>query len=228
MYKILIVEDDAIIRKTMKEALQNWGHAVIDTENFKDVLSVFMEADPQLVLLDIALPFYSGYYWCSEIRKCSKVPIIFVSSSSDDMNMVMAMNMGADDFVSKPFNLDLFIAKVNALLRRTYDYVGQTSVLAYSGALLHLGDATLCYRDVRLDLTKNEFRILQMLMETPENIFSRSAIMTRLWDDDSFIDDNTLTVNINRLRKKLEEIGLEHWIVTKKGIGYVLEERIDL
>ena len=222
MYKILIVEDEQTIAKTMKERLEMWGYSVLCVQDFKDVMGQFVAFDPQLVLLDITLPYFSGYHWCTEIRKQSKVPILFVSSASDNMNMVMAMNMGADDFIAKPFDLNVFVAKIQAWMRRTYAYVGQTHLIECGGVILNLSEAALQYQEHRLELTKNDFKTLQILMENPGEVISRSAIMTRLWESDSFIDDNTLTVNIARLRKKLEEIDLKDFILTKKGIGYCL------
>ncbi len=220
MYKILVVEDDPIIAQVMQQTLQNWGYQVDCVTDFKGVLNTFIAAEPQLVLLDISLPYYSGFYWCGEIRKVSKVPILFISSAADSMNMVMAMNLGADDFIAKPFDLGVFVAKIQAIMRRTYDYVGQTNFMSYAGVMLNLTDATLRYGDSQIELTKNDFKTLQVLMENPTEIISRSAIMTKLWESDSFIDDNTLTVNMTRLKKKLEEIGLKNFIVTKKGVGY--------
>lgn len=220
MYRIMIVEDEQTIAKVMQNRLEMWDYTVMCVRDFKDVISQFTEFDPQLVLMDISLPYFSGYHWCSEIRRRSKVPIIFVSSASDNMNMVMAMNMGADDFIAKPFDLNVFVAKIQAWMRRAYAYVGQTNLIEFEGTILNLTDATLCYNEQKIDLTKNDFKTLQVLMENPGEVVSRSAIMTRLWESDSFIDDNTLTVNIARLRKKLEEIGLNDFILTKKGIGY--------
>lgn len=192
-------------------------------EYFKNILGSFAEFDPQLVLLDIMLPFFNGFHWCQEIRKVSEVPIIFLSSANDNMNIVMAMNMGGDEFIEKPFDLNVVTAKVQAILRRSYSFQGTMNVMEYHGAVLNLNDATLVNNDKKLDLTKNEFRILQMLLENEGRIVSRDSIITRLWESDEFIDDNTLTVNIARLRKKLEQIGLEQMIRTKKGIGYMVE-----
>ena len=178
---------------------------------------------PHLVLLDISLPFCNGYHWCEEIRRLSKAPIIFLSSASDNLNIVMAMNMGGDDFIAKPFDLEVLTAKVQALLRRTYDFQGQAAFLEHRGALLRLGDPVLTYRDKRVELTRNEYKILQLLMENKGRVLSRELLMKHLWESESFIDDNTLTVNVARLRKKLEEMGLEDFIVTKKGLGYLVE-----
>lgn len=220
MYKILVVEDDPIIAQVMQQTLQNWGYLVDSVTDFKNVLNTFIAVEPQLVLLDISLPNYSGFFWCGEIRKISKVPILFISSAADSMNMVMAMNLGADDFIAKPFDLGVFVAKIQAIMRRTYDYVGQSTIMSYAGVILNLTDATLRFGDSQIELTKNDFKTLQVLMENPTEIISRSAIMTKLWESDSFIDDNTLTVNMTRLKKKLEDIGLKNFIITKKGVGY--------
>ena len=223
MYKILIVEDDLIIAKTVKNHIRSWGFEAECVTDFKDVLASFVSYSPQLVLLDITLPFFNGYHWCSEIRKVSKVPIIFISSASDSMNIVMAMNMGGDDFIAKPFDLNVLTAKVQALLRRTYDFTGQTNLLEHKGSILNVSDATLNYHDRKIELSKNENKILQILLENKGKAVSRDTIMTRLWETDSYIDDNTLTVNITRLRKKLQEAGLSDFITTKKGIGYMVE-----
>lgn len=223
MYRILIVEDDTVIAKTMKQTIETWGYEVENVTNFKDVLSDFISFDPQLVLLDISLPFYNGYHWCAEIRKLSKVPIIFISSASDNMNIVMAMNMGADDFIAKPFDLMVLTAKVQAMLRRTYDFTGQSNLLEHQGVILNISDATLTFKGEKIDLTRNEYKILQILMENNGQVVSRDSLMTRLWETDSYVDENTLTVNVTRLRRKLETMGLEGFIVTKKGLGYKVE-----
>lgn len=223
MYKIMIVEDDATIAHALAAHLERWDYETRCVEDFKNILGVFVEFDPQLVLLDIMLPFFNGFHWCQEIRKVSEVPIIFLSSANDNMNIVMAMNMGGDEFIEKPFDLNVVTAKVQAILRRSYSFQGTMNVMEYHGAVLNLNDATLVNNDKKLDLTKNEFRILQMLLENEGRIVSRDSIITRLWESDEFIDDNTLTVNIARLRKKLEQIGLEQMIRTKKGIGYMVE-----
>lgn len=223
MYKIMIVEDDATIAHALAAHLERWDYETRCVEDFKNILGSFAEFDPQLVLLDIMLPFFNGFHWCQEIRKVSEVPIIFLSSANDNMNIVMAMNMGGDEFIEKPFDLNVVTAKVQAILRRSYSFQGTMNVMEYHGAILNLNDATLVNNDKKLDLTKNEFRILQMLLENEGRIVSRDSIITRLWESDEFIDDNTLTVNIARLRKKLEQIGLEQMIRTKKGIGYMVE-----
>ena len=222
MYKILIIEDDQIIAKALKNHLDKWELETQIVADFQHILDQFVAYDPQLVLLDISLPFFNGYHWCSEIRKISKVPIIFISSTSDNMNIVMAMNMGGDDFIAKPFDLTVMVAKIQALLRRTYSFQGQASLLEHQGAILNLSDASLSYADQKVDLSKNEFKTLQILLENKGKVVSRDVIMKRLWDSDCFVDDNTLTVNIARLRKKLDEAGLADFIATKKGIGYLI------
>ena len=223
MYKILIVEDDHSIAELMKMQIESWGNQVQLIENFQNILQEFIAFDPHMVLLDIMLPFYNGYHWCDEIRKISKVPIVFISSASDNMNIVMAMNMGGDDFIPKPVDLNVMIAKIQAVLRRTYDMAGQVPVLENKGAILNLNDSSLTYKDHHMELTKNEFKILQTLMENKGKIVSRDTLMTRLWQMDSYIEENTLTVNVGRLRKKLEEIGLKNFITTKVGSGYIIE-----
>lgn len=222
MYKILIVEDDMTIAKTLANHLEKWSYTVQYVTDFEDVMKAFTTFDPQLVLMDIMLPFYNGYHWCTEIRKISKVPVIFLSSMSDNMNIVMAINMGGDEFIEKPFDLNVITAKIQALLRRTYAFQGTVNVMEHKGVMLNMNDATMTYKEQKLSLTKNDYKILQILLENAGRIVAREEIMTRLWESDEFIDDNTLTVNVTRLRKKLEEIGLEDYILTKKGIGYYI------
>lgn len=222
MYKIMIVEDDSVIAGTIARHMESWGCTVHCAENFQKVLGEFVAFDPQLVLLDVSLPFYNGFHWCSEIRRLSKVPIIFISSASDNMNIVMAMNMGGDDFIAKPFDLHVLAAKVQAVLRRTYDFSGQTSLLEHRGAILNMGDATLTFEGKKVELTKNEYKILQTLLENKGRAVSRDALMTKLWETDCYVDENTLTVNVTRLRRKLDAVGLTGFIITKKGIGYLI------
>lgn len=223
MYRILIVEDDSTIASNVAAHLERWDYETKQIEDFKCVMEAFQQFDPQLVILDIGLPFYNGFYWCQEIRKISSVPILFLSSMNDNMNIVMAMNMGGDEFIEKPFDLNVVTAKVQAVLRRTYEFRGRADIMEWNGAILNLADATVLYQDQKQELTKNEFKILQMLLENTGKIVSRESIMTRLWDSNEFIDDNTLTVNVARLRKKMEQIGLGGKIITKKGIGYMVE-----
>ncbi len=225
MHKIMITEDDSTIASLIENQLKAWEYNVHVTRDFNDVMAEFAEFAPELVLLDISLPFYNGYYWCSQIRRISKVPIIFISSNSDNMNMVMAMNMGADDFITKPFDINVLIAKIQAIIRRTYEFSGQTvtNVLEYKGMVLNLSDATLIYAGESIELTKNEFRIMESLMKNNCRVVSRDELMERLWATDSFVDENTLTVNVTRLRKKMENIGAKDFIHTKKGMGYIIE-----
>lgn len=225
MYRILIVEDDSTIASNVAAHLERWDYETKQIEDFKCVMEAFQQFDPQLVILDIGLPFYNGFYWCQEIRKISSVPILFLSSMNDNMNIVMAMNMGGDEFIEKPFDLNVLTAKVQALLRRAYSFQGNVNVLEHEGMLLNLNDASLSYKGEKISLTKNEFRILQMLMENAGKIVARDDIIARLWESDEFIDDNTLTVNVARLRKKLENAGMEGRIKTKKGIGYYLDKQ---
>lgn len=222
-YKILLVEDDAVIRRAIASHIRSWGYETVEMEDFEQVMGTFTREEPHLVLLDISLPFFNGFHWCMQIRQVSKVPIIFLSSAADNMNIVMAMNMGGDDFIAKPFDLNVLTAKVQALLRRTYDFAGTSQLLEHRGAILNLSDGTLMWDNERIELTKNEFRIMKTLMEQKERVVSRDELMENLWATDSFIDDNTLTVNVNRLRKKLEQVGLKDFIVTKKGLGYKVE-----
>ncbi len=223
MYRILIVEDDRTIAETLASHLGKWGYEAECVDDFKNILEKFTQYDPQLVILDVMLPFFNGFHWCQEIRKISKIPIVFLSSANENMNIVMAMNMGGDEFIEKPFDLNVVTAKVQAVLRRAYSFQGSANVLEYHGMLLNLNDASVTYMGQKLELTKNEFRILQMLLESSGKIVSRDLIITSLWESDEFIDDNTLTVNVSRLRRKLEEIGLDDMIRTKKGIGYMVE-----
>ncbi len=223
MYRLLIVEDDKGIAEAIKTQAEMWNLQVHCIEDFRIVMTEFAEFDPHIILLDIALPFFNGYHWCSEIRKVSKVPIIFISSASDNMNMIMAMNMGADDFIAKPFDQNVLMAKLQAMLRRTYDFAPAVPVLEHRGALLNMGDNTLTYGEEKIPLSKNEYRILLLLMENKGKVVSREKIMEQLWATDNFVDENTLSVNVNRLRKRLDAAGLENFIATRFGVGYLIE-----
>lgn len=223
MYRLLIVEDDKGIADAIKIQAEMWNLQVQIIEDFRKVMTEFSEFDPHIILLDITLPFFNGYHWCCEIRKVSKVPIIFISSASDNMNMIMAMNMGADDFIAKPFDQSVLMAKLQAMLRRTYDFAPSVPVLEHRGALLNTGDNTLTYGEQKIPLSKNEYRILLLLMENKGKVVSRERMMEQLWATDSFVDENTLSVNVNRLRKRLEAAGLEHFITTRFGVGYLIE-----
>ncbi|MDD2980025.1 MAG: response regulator transcription factor [Hespellia sp.] len=220
MYKILIVEDDNVISTGIKKYLESWEYECRIVEEFHNILGEFVEFSPDLVLMDIGLPSFDGYYWCREIRKVSHIPIIFLSSISENMNIVMAINMGGDDFISKPFDVQVLTAKIEAMLRRTYELHGTDMLLKSGGVVLDQNKANVHYREESVELTKNEYRILQKLMEHAGRIVSREDIMEALWSTDSYVDDNALTVSMARLRKKLEEIGLKDYIITKRGIGY--------
>ena len=221
--KVFIVEDDTVIARAVAAHLTTWQMQVQCAGNFEKITEEVEDFQPDIIIMDIKLPYYNGFYWCAEIRKTSKVPIVFLSSADDNMNIVMAMNMGGDEFIEKPFDLNVVTAKVQAVLRRTYEFRGTADIMEWNGAILNLADATVLYQDQKLELSKNEFKILQILLENTGKIVSRESIMTRLWDSNEFIDDNTLTVNVARLRKKMEQIGLGGKIITKKGIGYMVE-----
>lgn len=223
MYKILIIEDDQSIARSIKDILLTWGYKVAICENFKDVLNIFVEEKVDLVLLDIGLPFYNGFYWCAKIRAVSHVPIIFISSSADSLNIVTAINQGADDFVEKPFDSSVLVAKVQAQLRRAYDLTHTPHVVVYDDYQLDLGHMTFSNEQQAVELTKNELKIMQCLIAKRGQVVSRSELMHALWDSDCFIDDNTLTVNMARLRKKLHEKFSLDMIMTKKGRGYFVE-----
>ncbi|MEG2251704.1 MAG: response regulator transcription factor [Clostridia bacterium] len=223
MYRVLIVEDDEVIVSTLASHMARWRLQARGVENFRDVLTEFAAYDPQLVLMDITLPFFDGYHWCAELRKLSKVPIIFLSSAAENMNLLMAINFGADDFIAKPFDLSVLMAKVQALLRRTYDFVGQSTLLRHGELLLNMAEGTVICHGEKTELTKNENRILTVLLEHKGEIVSRELLMQRLWESDAFVDENTLTVNVTRLRRKLETAGAPDMIKTRKGMGYIVE-----
>jgi len=222
MNRILIVEDDLTIAHGVADHLSRWGYDCCVAPDFSDIMATFEKVRPQLVILDITLPFFNGYHWCQSIRRVSNVPILFLSSSADNMNIVMAVDMGGDDFIAKPFDLDVLTAKIGALIRRCYDLSPEPPALSVRGAVLDTDAITLCYRDARLELTKNEYRILQVLMERAGQVVGRDTLMEKLWETDVYIDDNTLTVNVGRLRKRLESIGLGDFIQTKRGMGYLI------
>lgn len=222
MYKIFLVEDDETIAKMVKNHLEKWDYEVRIAQKFDRIMAEFADYEPQLVLMDIGLPFYNGYHWCTQIRKVSNVPVVFLSSAADNMNIVMAVTMGAHDFIAKPFDMQVLTVKIQAILRRSYDFAGNSSVLEHRGAMLNISEAELSYEGESLELTKNELKILQTLFENKASIVTRDTLMTKLWESDTYVDENTLSVNVNRLRKKLASIGLSDFIITKKGIGYKL------
>ena len=223
MYRMLIVEDDRGIGEAITRQAAVWGLETKCVSDFQNVMGEFGAFDPQLVLMDITLPFFDGYHWCSRIRQVSKVPIIFISSAADNMNIIMAVNMGADDFIAKPFDMSVLMAKINAMLRRTYDFTGISPVLEHRGAVLNTGDNTLTFEGKEIPLSKNEYRILLTLLENKGSVVSRERLMERLWQTDSFVDENTLTVNVGRLRKKLDTAGLTGFIETRFGVGYLVK-----
>ncbi|MED2934068.1 response regulator transcription factor [Bacillus wiedmannii] len=223
--KIMIVEDEKTIRDMVGETIEKWGFDTVKAEDFDQVLSVFLKENPQLVLMDINLPSFDGFYWCNKIRESSKVPIIFLSSRNTPMDMIMAMNMGGDDFINKPFHTDVLMAKINALLRRTYTYIEEDielNILEHDGIVLDLNSYNVSYRNETIALSKNEFIIFNLLMQNKGTVISRTKIMRSLWADERFVDENTLAVNIARIRKKITEIGKEDFITTKKGYGYII------
>ena len=224
MYQLLIIEDDPGIAQAIQTQAERWDFQVHCVQDFRNVMQTFAAVAPHLVLMDISLPFFNGYHWCSEIRKVSSVPILFISSASDNMNMVMAMNMGADDFIAKPFDQSVLMAKIQAMLRRTYDFGAALPVLEHHGALLNVGDHTLLWKGQKISLSKNEFVILHLLMENKGTVVSRETLMEALWATDCFVDENTLTVNVGRLRKRLDGAGLHSFITTRFGCGYILED----
>lgn len=222
MYKVFLAEDDDGIANAIIKRLSEWEFEVRRADNYRDVIGEFKEFEPHIVLLDISLPFYNGFHWCSEIRQFSRCPVMFISSASDNLNIVTAMNMGGDDFIAKPFDLSVMVAKVQAILRRSYDFAENIGVITHKGAVLNTADATLKFNGEKIDLTKNEYRIMETLLENKGKVVSRERLMNRLWETDSYVDENTLSVNIARLRKKLEQAGLHDFITTKIGMGYIV------
>lgn len=223
MYRILIVEDDPVITRTLTQHMQRWGLEARGITDFRVVLREFAAFEPHLVLMDITLPFFDGYHWCAEIRKLSTAPIVFISSANDNMNILMALSAGADDFIAKPFDLGVLMAKIQALLRRAYDFAGPTALLTHGDILFNPQDGAVMLGSKKAELTRNENRILTVLMENKGKIVGRDALMARLWETDAFVDENTLTVNVTRLRRKLEAIGAADLIKTRKGMGYIIE-----
>ena len=223
MNKVYIVEDDPVIAGSVAGHLEKWQMKCRCAQNFEKITEEVQAYQPDIILLDIKLPYYNGFYWCAEIRKLSRVPIVFLSSADDNMNIVMAMSRGADDFIAKPFDTDVLVAKIQALLRRTYSFGTPGSLLEHKGAVLNPSKGILTWDSTDIELTKNEQRILEILFEHAGKTVSRDAIITHLWKSDSFVDDNTLTVNITRLRKKLDTAGLHDFIITRKGLGYIIQ-----
>jgi len=224
MFKIMIVEDDEKIRKIVADTLTKWKYDVVGIMEFDHILDDFEKFQPDLVLLDINLPTFDGFYWCQHIRAISSVPILFLSSRNQNMDIIMAINMGGDDFIQKPFDLDVLVAKISALLRRNYTYQnGHNLKLTHRDLSLHVTNSTIQFEEQSIELSRNEFIILQLMMRRIGKIVPREDLMQALWNDEQFVDDNTLTVNVNRLRRKITGIGLEDFIVTRKGMGYLIE-----
>lgn len=220
--KILIIEDDQIIADALKDELNRWQFEPAIIRDFNNIIEEVESLNPKLVLLDINLPSFNGYHWCQQIRQRSNVPIIFISSRTDSMNQVMAMQMGADDFIEKPFNMSVTVSKIQALLRRTYDFAQHRQTLEVQGCELIIEEAKLYYQEVAIDLTHTELQILTMLFRHKGQFVSRNALIEKCWESEHFIDDNTLAVNMTRLRKKLHKIGLNDFITTKKNVGYAV------
>jgi len=223
MKTIFLIEDDYALAQAIKKQIESWGNTVVTVKDFQHVMEEFEACKPHLVLVDVMLPFYNGYHWCTEIRKVSNVPVVFLSSASDNMNIVMAMNLGADDFIPKPVDPMVLTAKISAILRRAYELGEAPQTLSHRGLTLNLGDNSVTFAGERVELTKNEFRILRTLMENKGKIVSRDRLMTALWQDDCYVEENTLTVNVARLRKTLDGLGLSGFIMTKVGSGYIVE-----
>ena len=223
MKTIFLIEDDYALAQAIKKQIESWGNSVVTAKDFQHVMEEFRACEPHLVLVDVMLPFYNGYHWCTEIRKESNVPVVFLSSASDNMNIVMAMNLGADDFIPKPVDPMVLTAKISAILRRAYELGESPQTMSHRGLTLNLGDNSVVFNNERVELTKNEFRILRTLMENKGKIVSRDRLMTALWQDDCYVEENTLTVNVARLRKTLDGLGLSGFIMTKVGSGYIVE-----
>ncbi|OLR65220.1 response regulator transcription factor [Peptoniphilus porci] len=218
-WKIFLVEDDKVIAEEIERYLKIWNYEIKRVKDFQNVFNEFKNFHPDLVLMDVTLPFFNGYHWCKVIRDNSKVPILFISAADENLNLIMAMDLGADDYLTKPFDLEVLQIKMRALLRRTYEYF-ETKNIYYEDIILKCDNMIVSREDSEVELTKNEFKILEILLEKPGKIISRDEIINKIWQTDSYIDDNTLTVNIMRLRKKLEDIKIFGLIKTKKGVGY--------
>lgn len=222
-YKIYVVEDDAMLADEIGRLLMKWGYEVWVAERFDNILEEFLTIKPQVVLMDVNIPYFDGFYWCKRIREFSAVPIIYISSRDSSMDVIMAMNNGGDDYLTKPFDNAVLVAKLQAVIRRAYEYsIQEPLVLSHRGLTLNVAEATAVYNQHKCELTKNELKILKLLMENQGKIVSREALMRSLWDDEIYVNENTLTVNVNRVRLKLEELGLQSFITTKKGMGYVI------
>lgn len=223
MYKILFVEDDIDLAKETLIALEKWGFKVNLIDNFENIIEEFIYIKPEVVLLDVNLPLYNGFYWCEKIREISNVPIIFLSSRDSDMDLIMGINNGGDDYITKPFSIDVLVTKINAIIRRVYNYNNSNNIIGYKDLIFDIEKGIIKLNNKNIELTKNEIKILTLLLKNKDKVVSRESLMMSLWDSDEFVTDNALTVNINRLRSKIKELGVEDFIKTKKGIGYIVE-----
>ena len=221
-YRIFVVEDDQVIAAQIVSSLKRWGYDAVMAEDLSDILPQYKSFDPHLTVMDVSLPYYNGLYWCQRIREQSGAPVMFLSSRAEGMDVIMGVNMGGDDYVAKPVSMDVLVAKISALLRRSYDYECTPKILI-GEAVFDPASCTLALEGEKRTLTRNEARILQLLWENRPGVVSRERLMQRLWDSEDFVDDNTLTVNINRLRKTLEGMGIGNCIQTHKGQGYALD-----
>lgn len=225
MMDIFIIEDDKALSREISLTLGKWGYSTCEVNDFENITDEILQCNPKLILMDVNLPCYDGFYWCSQIRNFMKVPIIFISSRDNDMDIIMSINMGGDDYITKPFSPQILVAKIQAILRRTYSYNNdlKSEIIKFKDITLNIVDGNIYFKDENTELTKNELKIMKILMENQEKIVSRDEIIEELWDTDEFISENTLTVNVNRLRKKLDSIGLNDFIETKKGQGYIIK-----
>lgn len=222
-YRIYLVEDDAMLAEEISKLLVKWGYEVNTAQMFDNILDEFLIIQPHIVLMDVNIPRFDGFHWCRKIREISTVPIIYISSRDSNMDIIMGMNNGGDDYLAKPFDNAVLVAKLQAVIRRTYEYGFQESqLLCHRGLTVQLEEATAEYDNKKCELTKNELKILRLLMENQGKIVAREALMRSLWDDEIYVNENTLTVNVNRVRLKLEELGLHSFITTKKGMGYMV------
>ena len=219
--KIFIIEDEEKIRIELSELLNRYGYEANYSNDFENIVEIALESNSHIILLDINLPYYDGYYICREIRKKSNIPIIVVTSRNSEVDELMSMNLGADDFVTKPYNTQILLARISSLLRRTYQNM-DLEIFEFKGLKYNMSTSEMEFDNNKVELTKNESRILYTLIKNKEKIVSRNELMKSLWQNDEFVDDNTLTVNINRLRKKLEEVGAVGYLQTKRGQGYIL------
>lgn len=219
--KIFIIEDEEKIRIELSELLNRYGYEANYSNDFENIVKIALESNSHIILLDINLPYYDGYYICREIRKKSNIPIIVVTSRNSEVDELMSMNLGADDFVTKPYNTQILLARISSLLRRTYQNM-DLEIFEFKGLKYNMSTSEMEFDNNKVELTKNESRILYTLIKNKEKIVSRNELMKSLWQNDEFVDDNTLTVNINRLRKKLEEVGAVGYLQTKRGQGYIL------